>query len=124
MRYTITNAHSGAVQGTFDADSPTAALDAWARDAGYGDYATLDREVPSSPDEIRVEPAGRAEVRALVADWEGEETIEEAIARLRNVPDDSVSIDQDGDVHAGGHWLNEETMDTLVQQLRGIGYRV
>lgn len=53
--YTITNTRSGTILGTYDAETEAAALDAMARDAGYADYATLEREVPSAEGEILVE---------------------------------------------------------------------
>jgi hypothetical protein len=52
--YTITNAHSGTVLGTYEAPNPAAALDAMARDAGYRDYSDLDAQIPAMPGEIVV----------------------------------------------------------------------
>lgn len=38
MRYQISSKTSGAVLGTYEGDSPAAALDAMAQDAGYADH--------------------------------------------------------------------------------------
>lgn len=52
--YRIENTASGIELGTYDADSPEAALDAMARDAGYRDYAEAESTAPSKPGEIVV----------------------------------------------------------------------
>ncbi len=59
--YTITNAHSGVDLGTYEADSPEAALDAMARDGGYLDYTDACDAVPVQDGEIVV-----TQIRILV----------------------------------------------------------
>lgn len=61
--YTIENAHSGIVLGTYEAASEHGALDAMARDAGYGDYADLQAQIPAHPGEIIVYPTAIVEVQ-------------------------------------------------------------
>lgn len=53
--YHIQNTISGADLGTYQGATEAAALDAMARDAGYQDYAGLQRQIPSQEGEILVE---------------------------------------------------------------------
>ena len=52
--YEITNAQSGQSLGGYEAENEQGALDAMARDAGYGDDAAMCREVPRGKNELRV----------------------------------------------------------------------
>lgn len=53
-KYSISNQTSGADLGIYEADSPEAALDIMARDAGYKDYADCCSVVGGSADELIV----------------------------------------------------------------------
>ncbi len=53
-RWTIENVQSGLVLGTFEGATEDAALDAMARDAGYADRATMDRDVPDGAENLVV----------------------------------------------------------------------
>ena len=66
-------------------------------------------------------------MRRLAADWEGEETLTQAIARAYNAPEEEVSVDtKTGDVWVGGGpgWLGDESLAELPAQLSAIGYHV
>lgn len=52
--YSIMNTTSGEDLGGYEADDEQGALDAMAQDAGYEDYAHLQREVPARRGEIMV----------------------------------------------------------------------
>ncbi len=53
--FRITNIVSGMIFGEYEGITPTDALDALARDAGYADYAAASDVVPAKDDEILVE---------------------------------------------------------------------
>ena len=52
--YEISNTISGADLGGYEAESEEHALDLWAQDAGYADYAEAQRVAPAKPGEIKV----------------------------------------------------------------------
>jgi len=53
--YRITNTTSGVVLGDYSAETPSAALDAMAREAGYDNRAEAAAVAPVAVDEISVE---------------------------------------------------------------------
>jgi FKBP-type peptidyl-prolyl cis-trans isomerase 2 len=53
--YIITNTVSGHTLGEYEGETPEAALDAMAREAGYTDYADLETVQPTKPGEIVVD---------------------------------------------------------------------
>lgn len=53
-RYELTNTLSGVELGTFEGKDGSDALDAFARDAGYDDYADLCSVAPAKPGEIYI----------------------------------------------------------------------
>ncbi len=54
MLYRIENTRSGVVLGDYEAEDAVSALDTFAREAGYQDYAHLQRQVPAYSGEIRL----------------------------------------------------------------------
>ena len=58
-RYLITNTETGAQLGEYRGANPDEALDAFARDAGYDDYAAwLDHALGVDPNELDVQYVG------------------------------------------------------------------
>jgi len=85
------------------------------------------RHLPSGGRIWTLEADPRASMRRLAADWEGEETLTQAIARAYNAPEEEVSVDtKTGDVWVGGGpgWLGDESLAELPAQLSAIGYHV
>lgn len=60
--YRITNTTTGQTIGDYEADSPRAALDAMARDAGYRDFADSCLSLGTDGDELRVEGVDTIEI--------------------------------------------------------------
>jgi len=91
------------------------------------DAEQVAEEAEEAEEAERLEADPRASMRRLAADWEGEETLTQAIARAYNAPEEEVSVDtKTGDVWVGGGpgWLGDESLAELPAQLSAIGYHV
>ena len=74
------------------------------------DAEQVAEEAEEAEEAERLEADPRASMRRLAADWEGEETLTQAIARAYNAPEEEVSVDtKTGDVWVGGGpgWLGD-----------------
>lgn len=65
-----------------------------------------------------------ATILRMRAEWDGEETLEQAVACVTNAPEGDVSITAEG-VHLGARgWMSAEDLEALPARLRGAGYCV
>jgi len=119
--YTITNSRSGMDLGTYTADSPEAALDAMARDAGYRDHAHACEVAPVEEGEIVVTATTTYGWRTDAAHGEiSAPTIDAAVERLI-AGGEWAEIDSAREARdlADGAWLLIRSDDTDEEVRRG-----
>lgn len=63
-------------------------------------------------------------IRIMHADWQGDETLQDAIARLANTSPADVVVTHDGAVHDGRRWLSDDDLAALPDRLRTLGYSI
>jgi len=98
--YRITNVRTGLDLGTYSADSPEAALDAMARDAGYADHAQACRVAPAE---------GELEVREVAPDTTTL-TIRQMLARVSG----GLVTNDRGNGSGGPGYIHEDETDSDV----------